>query len=88
MREKDIAWHAGNWTYNTESIGIEHEGYVDNAAWFTDAMYRASAALTRSLATKYGIPKDRRTSSGTVRFPVRPTPTLARTGTGPTTFNW
>ncbi|MET8202811.1 N-acetylmuramoyl-L-alanine amidase [Micromonospora taraxaci] len=59
VREKDIAWHAGNWTYNTQSIGIEHEGYVDNAAWLTDAMYRASAALTRTLATKYGIPKDR-----------------------------
>ncbi|MGW1447016.1 N-acetylmuramoyl-L-alanine amidase [Micromonospora sp. NPDC002411] len=59
VREKDIAWHAGNWTYNTQSIGIEHEGFVDNAAWLTDAMYRASAALTRSLATKYGIPKDR-----------------------------
>ncbi|MEU5949377.1 N-acetylmuramoyl-L-alanine amidase [Micromonospora sp. NPDC047465] len=59
VREKDIAWHAGNWTYNTQSIGIEHEGYVDNPAWFTDAMYRASAALTRNLANKYGIPKDR-----------------------------
>ncbi|MET7963261.1 N-acetylmuramoyl-L-alanine amidase [Micromonospora zamorensis] len=59
VREKDIAWHAGNWTYNTESIGIEHEGFVDNPAWFTDAMYRASAALTRSLTTKYGIPRDR-----------------------------
>ncbi|MGC5330305.1 N-acetylmuramoyl-L-alanine amidase [Micromonospora sp. DT62] len=59
VREKDIAWHAGNWTYNTQSIGIEHEGYVDNAAWFTDAMYRASATLTRSLANKYGIPKTR-----------------------------
>jgi hypothetical protein len=59
VREKDIAWHAGNWTYNTQSIGIEHEGYVDNPAWFTDAMYRASATLTRNLANKYGIPKDR-----------------------------
>lgn len=59
VREKDIAWHAGNWTYNTQSIGIEHEGWVDNPAWFTDAMYRSSAALTRSLADKYGIPKTR-----------------------------
>ncbi len=25
---KDIAWHAGNWYYNTRSIGLEHEGYV------------------------------------------------------------
>ncbi|MCK1809629.1 N-acetylmuramoyl-L-alanine amidase [Micromonospora sp. R42106] len=59
VRDKDIAWHAGNWTYNTQSIGIEHEGYVDNASWYTDAMYRSSAALTRFLCDKYGIPKTR-----------------------------
>ncbi|QFY13581.1 amidase [Nonomuraea phyllanthi] len=59
VREKDIAWHAGNWTYNTRSIGIEHEGYVSDASWFTDAMYRASAALTKAICDKYGIPKDR-----------------------------
>ncbi|WP_442932443.1 golvesin C-terminal-like domain-containing protein [Micromonospora sp. NBC_01699] len=59
VRDKDVAWHAGNWTYNTQSIGIEHEGYVNQASWFTDAMYRASAALTRHLCDKYGIPKDR-----------------------------
>ncbi|MCK2213861.1 N-acetylmuramoyl-L-alanine amidase [Actinomadura sp. ATCC 31491] len=59
VREKDIAWHAGNWTYNTRSIGIEHEGYVSEASWFTDAMYRASAALTKAICDKYGIPKDR-----------------------------
>ncbi|MER7506330.1 N-acetylmuramoyl-L-alanine amidase [Nonomuraea pusilla] len=59
VREKDIAWHAGNWTYNTRSIGIEHEGYVSDASWFTDAMYRSSAALTKAICDKYGIPKDR-----------------------------
>ncbi|WCN83383.1 N-acetylmuramoyl-L-alanine amidase [Micromonospora sp. LH3U1] len=82
VREKDIAWHAGNWTYNTESIGIEHEGYVDNAAWFTDAMYRASAALTRSLATKYGIPKDRAHIIG-----HREVPGATHTDPGPN-WNW
>ncbi|MEV4757096.1 N-acetylmuramoyl-L-alanine amidase [Micromonospora sp. NPDC049559] len=59
VRDKDIAWHAGNWTYNTQSIGIEHEGYVNDASWYTDAMYRSSAALTKFLCDKYGIPKDR-----------------------------
>ncbi|HEX6497672.1 MAG TPA: N-acetylmuramoyl-L-alanine amidase [Micromonosporaceae bacterium] len=59
VREKDIAWHAGNWTYNTQSIGIEHEGWVDDSSWFTDAMYRASASLTREITGKYGIPRDR-----------------------------
>ncbi|HEX6288032.1 MAG TPA: N-acetylmuramoyl-L-alanine amidase, partial [Herpetosiphonaceae bacterium] len=59
VREKDIAWHAGNWTYNTQSIGIEHEGWVNDPSWYTDAMYRASAALTRNVCLKYGIPMDR-----------------------------
>jgi hypothetical protein len=57
VREKDRAFHAGN--YNRRSVGIEHEGYVNNASWFTDQMYRASAALTRAIANRYGIPKDR-----------------------------
>jgi hypothetical protein len=59
VREKDVAWHAGNWTYNTQSIGIEHEGFVDNPSWYTDSMYRASAALTRNVCLKYGIPMTR-----------------------------
>ncbi|WP_055586379.1 N-acetylmuramoyl-L-alanine amidase [Peterkaempfera griseoplana] len=59
VREKDIAWHAGNWSYNTRSIGIEHEGWVDDPSWFTDVMYRQSAQLTAALCTRYGIPKDR-----------------------------
>ena len=24
----DIAWHAGNWNVNTQSVGIEHEGFT------------------------------------------------------------
>jgi hypothetical protein len=59
VSEKNIAHHAGNWTYNTQSIGIEHEGYVSNPSWYTDAMYRASAALTRSICQRYGIPMTR-----------------------------
>jgi N-acetyl-anhydromuramyl-L-alanine amidase AmpD len=59
VREADVAWHAGNWDYNTRSIGIEHEGWVDDPSWFTTAMYHASAALTAEICDKYGIPKDR-----------------------------
>jgi N-acetylmuramoyl-L-alanine amidase len=51
------AWHASCW--NTYSMGTEHEGFANNPAWYTEAMYQASAALTRSKADKYGIPKDR-----------------------------
>ncbi|MEV6970546.1 N-acetylmuramoyl-L-alanine amidase [Hamadaea sp. NPDC051192] len=59
VRDKDIAWHAGNWTYNTQSIGIEHEGFIDDPNWTSAAMYQASANLVRYLCDKYGIPKDR-----------------------------
>ncbi len=48
---KDIAWHAGNWTYNTISVGIEHEGYVSQNGWYTDTMMRISARITRTLAS-------------------------------------
>ncbi|MFE0772781.1 N-acetylmuramoyl-L-alanine amidase [Streptomyces sp. NPDC058861] len=57
VRERDTAWHARS--ANASSVGVEHEGYVSNPAWFTDAMYRSSAALTRHLTSKYGIPRDR-----------------------------
>lgn len=70
VREKDIAWHAGNWTYNTQSIGIEHEGFVADASWFTDAMYRSSAALTRSVTSKYAIARDRSHIIGHVEVPT------------------
>ncbi|MEU4887013.1 MULTISPECIES: N-acetylmuramoyl-L-alanine amidase [Streptomyces] len=57
VRDSNTAWHARSG--NAYSVGIEHEGWVDDPSWFTDAMYRSSAALTRHLADKYGIPKDR-----------------------------
>ncbi|MGW0600036.1 N-acetylmuramoyl-L-alanine amidase [Streptomyces sp. NPDC002776] len=60
VRESDIAWHAGNWDYNTRSIGIEHEGWVDRPAYFTDALYERSAALTAAICARHGIPRDRR----------------------------
>ncbi|WP_326607691.1 N-acetylmuramoyl-L-alanine amidase [Streptomyces sp. NBC_01799] len=59
VREQDIAWHAGNWDYNTCSVGIEHEGWVDQPAYFTNALYEQSALLTASVCDRYGIPKDR-----------------------------
>lgn len=58
--EEDVAWHAGHWDTNKASIGIEHEGYVDDPGkWYTDAMYRSSAALVADICDRYGIPKDR-----------------------------
>ncbi|MFF4989905.1 N-acetylmuramoyl-L-alanine amidase [Streptosporangium saharense] len=59
LRCDDIGWHAGNWYFNSRSIGIEHEGYLAKGAWFTEAMYQASARLVAYLAGRYGIPLDR-----------------------------
>ena len=59
VQEQDIAYHAGNWSYNQTSVGIEHEGYVSDPKWFTESMYRSSARLTAYLCKKYGIPVDR-----------------------------
>ncbi|RKN36894.1 N-acetylmuramoyl-L-alanine amidase [Streptomyces hoynatensis] len=57
---KDVGWHAGNWYVNAKSIGVEHEGFLtDPDAWYTEAMYRASARLVGYLARKYDIPLDR-----------------------------
>ena len=60
VSEADTAWHSGNGTYNRQSVGIEHEGFIaDPGRWYTEAMYVSSARLTRHLCEKYGIPKDR-----------------------------
>lgn len=54
VRETDKAWHVGS--ENPYTIGYEHEGYVSNPAWYTNAMYNASAALTRDVCNSgYGI---------------------------------
>ncbi len=60
VKNKNIAYHAGNWRINRTSIGIEHEGYSDNPAWVTEAMLRSSAKLTAHLCRRYGIPINRR----------------------------
>ncbi|MFJ8752494.1 N-acetylmuramoyl-L-alanine amidase [Streptomyces sp. NPDC102441] len=59
VRERDVAWHAGNWDYNTRSIGIEHEGWVDQPSYFTHTMYERSARLTADICDRYGLAKDR-----------------------------
>lgn len=59
VRELDVAYHAGNRSYNERSIGIEHEGFVDRPEDFTEAMYRHSARLTANICDRYDIPRDR-----------------------------
>jgi hypothetical protein len=58
--EQDIGWHAGHWETNERSVGIEHEGYVEApGTWYTDAMYRSSAALVKDICIRNGFPCDR-----------------------------
>lgn len=57
--EHDIAWHAGNWDYNTRAIGIEHEGYAWTPYTFTAAEYDASAQLAASICSRWGVHLDR-----------------------------
>jgi N-acetyl-anhydromuramyl-L-alanine amidase AmpD len=60
VRPGNVAWGAGDWYVNMHAINIEHEGFAaQGATWYTEAMYRSSAALVRYLAHQYGIPLDR-----------------------------
>lgn len=52
--ESNKAWHVGN--SNPYAIGIEHEGWINNASWYTTAMYQSSADLVRDITQSgYGI---------------------------------
>lgn len=58
VRENRISWH-GNGA-NDYSVGIEHEGWVQEPGrFYTAEMYRESAKLVRHLCSRWGIPKDR-----------------------------
>ena len=53
--ETDKAWHVGS--ENPYTIGYEHEGYVTDPSWYTEAMYINSADLSRDIVNSgYGIP--------------------------------
>ncbi|MGY0618001.1 N-acetylmuramoyl-L-alanine amidase [Lysobacter sp. A378] len=51
VRNAHTGWHVGN--QNSYTLGIEHEGYVNNSSWYTTSMYNASAALVRNFCSKY-----------------------------------
>lgn len=69
IRELDVAYHAGNRSYNERSVGIEHEGFVDRPEDFTDEMYAASARLTAGICARYDILVDREHIIGHVEVP-------------------
>ena len=54
VSEANKAWHIGS--ENPYTIGTEHEGYVNDASWYTTAMYSSSAALARDIVgSGYGM---------------------------------
>lgn len=57
VNEKDTAWQAGDWTVNTESIGIEHEATPTYP--MTDSSYKTSGALVKEICNRWSIPLDR-----------------------------
>ena len=57
---KDIEWDSGNRSFYQHSIGIEQEAWsTHGATWFSEDLYRSTAALVRYLADEYDIPLDR-----------------------------
>lgn len=56
VSEDDQAYHAVGW--NSKSVGLEHEGFVNDATWYTDAMYRASARIACDAGARWKIDLD------------------------------
>lgn len=60
VKDEDIAWHAGNLSYNRMCIGIEHSWFSDGRNGPPpDSLYQAGAKLTAMLCKKHGIVPNR-----------------------------
>lgn len=53
VKDEDTAYHAGNWTVNTQTIGIEHSAAPGRNA--SDATYESSAQTIAELSKKHGF---------------------------------
>lgn len=51
--EANRGWHVGS--ENGYTVGIEHEGYVTQASWYTVNMYTESAKLVADICASQGI---------------------------------
>jgi len=54
VAESSTAWHAGNFTVNQQSIGIEHEDLAHDD--FTETLYRTSAELIADICKRHNLP--------------------------------
>ena len=96
VKERDVAYHAGNGDINGRSVGIEHEGYAYRPGFYDTTLYEASARLVRQITDRYQISRATEPISSVIsrcRTPLIPVssaaeviiPTPARTGTGTAT---
>src|SRR3990167_1220093 len=60
VKDSDAAYHAGNFTINLQSIGIEHDDQAKPNVVRPPALYKTSAKLVYDLCKKYKIPIDRK----------------------------
>ncbi len=65
--EKDKAWHVGS--ANGYTIGLEHEGMIDDPAWATEPMLDASAKLCCYLLKKWQLTATKDHVKGHVELP-------------------
>jgi hypothetical protein len=59
VKDEHVAWHAGNWIANQQSIGIEHSAGPNRLA--SEKTYKTSAKLIASLSKKYNLKIDKTT---------------------------
>ncbi|MCL6437201.1 MAG: N-acetylmuramoyl-L-alanine amidase [Rubrobacteraceae bacterium] len=74
VSESDTAWHAGNWTYNLRSVGIEHRGYYNDPNNWSEALLERSAKIAAGIIHRHGIPVDRKHIIGHGEVPGSPHP--------------
>lgn len=59
VQEGNTAYHAGNWTINLQSIGIEHADDGDYNGPRPDVLYATSANLVAGICSRYNVPCNR-----------------------------
>lgn len=89
VKNKDVAWHAGNYSVNMKTIGIEHAGYsARGTTEYTPQMYLSSVLLVRWLAQTYGFPLDRGHVFGHDNVPASRSSGVAGMHTDPGPYWW
>ena len=75
VKERDVAWHAGNGDINRRSVGIEHDGFAYRPGFYNAREYEGSARLVRDIALRHNIPRDRTHIFGHAEVPNPNDPT-------------